>query len=183
MNNIARMLVLVGAALSIGAVPGPTIIPYPGIEAEALIVPASSPVKFRGWDKASGYAQFQGRFVLSGKFHYGCWSACADYEGPVEEEYIDLRIEPDPAMQARLPHWKKRKADILVVLDREERLAQLIAGPRQHAALRSGRIESIEGRTSVVVDNFQTGHRMRQRQLQSPVCFCNENAETRARRV
>ena len=120
------------------------------------MIPGNSPVRFRGWDKY-GYAEFEGRFVLTGTFTYGCWSGCADYDGPVEEADLDVRIVPDPQLAARLPHWKDRNNDMLILIKRGDALATSIASPRQQAALRAGKVEYIRGRTAIVVDDFRTG--------------------------
>ena len=162
MGERCTMTVLTRAAflplffLLVSATVGPTIIPLPGDPDEAVIVPRDSPVKFRGWDKY-GYAEFEGRFTLSGTFTYGCWSNCADDNGPVEESDLDVRIVPDPSIGERLPHWRHRKNDMLILITRSRRLAASIASPRQHAALRSGKLEHLRGQTTIVVEQFETG--------------------------
>ena len=82
MTVLARAALVPLAFLIVSASPGPRKIPLPGHPDEAVIIPPDSPVKFRRWDKY-GYAEFDGRFTLSGTFTYGCWSNCADYKGPV----------------------------------------------------------------------------------------------------
>lgn len=152
----ARAALLPLALLLLSASPGPTIIPLPGHPDEAIVIPRDSPVKFRRWDKY-GYAEFDGRFTLSGAFTYGCWSNCADYNGPVRESDLDVRIAPDASIAARLPRWQHRKNDMLVLIKRSGQLAAMIASPRQHTALRSGKLEYLRGRATIVVDQFQTG--------------------------
>lgn len=152
---LARIASIPLAFLLVSASPADRLIPHPdpGTENEALIIPHDSPVKFRRWDKY-GYAQFDGSFVLTGTFTYGC---VADCEGPVEEEYLRVDVVPDPAMAARLPHWKVRDHDMSIVIVREKRLAKSIASPRQHAALRAGKIQYVRGRVAIAVDDFRTG--------------------------
>jgi hypothetical protein len=152
----ARAALLPVALLLASASPGPRIIPLPGHPDEAIIIPLDSPVKFRRWDKY-GYAEFEGRFTLSGAYTYGCWSNCADYNGPVEESDLDIRIVPDPSIAARLPRWQHRKNDMLILLKKSGHLTALIASPRQHAALRSGKLEYLRGRTTIIVEQLQAG--------------------------
>ena len=156
MTVLARAALLPFAFLMVSASPGPTIIPLPGHPDEALIIPQDSPVKFRRWDKY-GYAEFDGRFTLSGTFTYGCWSNCADYNGPVEESDLDVRILPDPSITARLPRWQHRKEDMLILIIGGRELGASIANQRQHADLRSGKLEYLRGRATIVVEQFQTG--------------------------
>ena len=156
MTGFARSGLLPLAFLMVSASPGPRIIQLPGHPDEAVVIPPDSPVKFLRWDKY-GYAEFAGRFTLSGTFTYGCWSNCADYNGPVQETDLDVRIAPDPSIAARLPYWQHRKNDMLVLITRSRQLALSIASPRQHAALRSGKLEYLRGRATIVVDHFRTG--------------------------
>jgi hypothetical protein len=157
MSLFKRIAMLPVAALIISAVPGPIVVPFPKAANEAVIIPPDSPVKFRGWDRSSGYAQFDGRFVLSGTFTYGCGSTCADYDGPVSDSDLQVQIVPDPKVAAVLPNWKNRHNDMLVLIVDGKSLATAIATPRQHAALRSGKIKDLRGRTAIVVDHFETG--------------------------
>src|SRR5262249_25238819 len=113
-------------------------------------------VRFHRWDKY-GYAEFDGRFTLSGTFTYGCWSNCADYDGPVEERDLDVRLVPDPSIAASLPRWKHRNNDMLILLTQRRPLRPSIASPRQPAAMRSGKLKCLRGRTTIVVEQFQTG--------------------------
>src|SRR5215469_11856922 len=136
MTRPSRLALVPLAFLVVSASPGPVIIPLPRYPDEAVIIPANSPVKFHGWDKY-GYAEFDGRFTLSGTFTYGCWSDCSDYNGPVEESDLDVRIVPDPSIAARLPRWRHRKNDMLILITQSRPLRASIASQRQHAALRS----------------------------------------------
>jgi hypothetical protein len=155
-RGLARAL-LVPLALLIGSAgPAPKIIPHPEAQGEALIVPADSPVHFRRWDKY-GYAQFDGSFVLTGTFEYGCGGNCADYEGPIEEADLQLRVVPDPSVAVSLPNWKIRHSDLLILVTNAKSLVRMFASPRQHAALRAGKIKDLRGRISIVVDHFRAG--------------------------
>lgn len=153
MKQLARIAILALAPLAMSAVPGPTIIAHPKSEGEALIIPAESSLKFAGWDKY-GYAKFKGSFIVTGTFTYGC---AVDCEGPVEDAYIRLDLVPDKAIAARLPHWKLRDNDRMLVISHERNLAHVIATRKQYADIRSGRIQYLQGRVSIVVDDFRTG--------------------------
>lgn len=141
------------ALLLVSAAPTDRVIPHPEVESEALIVPHDSPVKFRRWGKY-GYAQFDGRFVLTGAFTYGCEVDC---DGPVKEADLAFNVVPDPVLAARLPHWKVDTTDMMVRVGREKRLARAVITPQQRAALLSGKLTNIRGRISIIVDDFQTG--------------------------
>ena len=160
-NRAMRLLKIIAASttplLLASAAPSSQIISHPRYANEAVVVPTGSPVRFRDFDKDSGYARFDGSFVLTGKFIYGCGSNCADYEGPVEESDLLVAIEPDPRLVARLPHWKARQQDMLIFITGEQKLARAIATPRQHAALLAGKIPNLNGRIALLVDDFQTG--------------------------
>ncbi|MEO6359345.1 MAG: hypothetical protein ABIO43_02065 [Sphingomicrobium sp.] len=155
-RNLAAFAAPGLALLLAGAAPADRVIPLPEADDEALIIPADSPVKFRGFDKY-GVAHFSGKFVLTGSFTYGCWSSCADYNGPVTEGYLDVRIEADPELAARLPHWKLRKGPMLVLINREQRFARTVATREQHRSLLSGKLGSVQGRAAIIVDDFRTG--------------------------
>lgn len=156
MTALARVALLPLASLMVSASPAPSIIRLPGNPDEAVIIPPDSPVRFRRWDKY-GYAEFEGRFTLTGTFSYGCWSNCADYIGRIQESDLDVRIVPDPSIAARLPRWQHFNNDMIILIIRSQGLTASIADPRHHAALRSGKLEYLRGRTAIVVDQFQTG--------------------------
>jgi len=153
MSPLARIAALPTAALIASAAPAPTVIPHPEIRGEALIVPRDSPVRFRRFDKY-GYAHFDGRFVLSGTFTYGCQVDC---EGPVKEGDLQLNVVPDPALAARLPHWRVDTTDMMISISRGSRFAKTIGTPRQRASLLAGRTPDLRGRIAIVVDDFSTG--------------------------
>ena len=100
---MARGIAIAIALLLAGAAPAERTVPHLG-GGPALVIPAGSPVKFRGFDKDGG-ARFSGRFVLSGTFVYHCEVEC---EPGMTEADLDLGIVPDPGLAARLPHWKDR---------------------------------------------------------------------------
>lgn len=158
--KIRQILASLLAAIASGSA-GPTpaassparIIVHPLYPAEAILVPSGSPVRFRGFDRF-GFAYFDGQFVLPGRFTYACSSDC---EGPLDERFLRFDLIPDAAVAARLPRWRGRHQDMLVVIVRSDRLLRAIVGPRQRAKLRSGKIDEVRGRIALVVDEFNTG--------------------------
>jgi len=147
-----RAAILPLAWLLIGAAPVDRVIPLPGDQDEALVVPAGSPVQFRGFDK-HGVAHFSGRFVLTGSFAYGCRIDC---EGPAKDAFFRFDFVPDPALAARLPHWKVRDHDIRINVSRYSPLVRQIATRRQQADIKAQRIPDIQGRITIMVDQFET---------------------------
>src|ERR1043165_2372059 len=105
MRIAAHLALLSLAPMIIGATSAPTFVPL-GKYGEGLLVPANSPVTFRHFDKYDS-AQFSGKFVLEGVFVLDC-DVC---EPGYKDNEIRLTIIPDPAIAARLPHWKKHDND------------------------------------------------------------------------
>jgi hypothetical protein len=152
-SALTRLAMLSLALLSIGAAPAAKVIPLPGDPDEALIIPAGSSVQFRGFDKY-GRAHFGGRFVLTGSFTYGC---AVDCDGPARDAFFRFDVVPDPNVAARLPHWKVHHNDIKIVVSREAPLVRKITTQRQRADIKSQRIPDIQGRITIMVDEFETG--------------------------
>ena len=144
-STVPMFLMLVSAA------PARQTIAHPEYKQHTLTIPAGSPVRFRNWDKY-GVAHFDGRFTLTGTFTYGCAFDCGE---PPDEAYYQLEIVPDAAIAARLPRWNNQ-GDVSIVILREKRLVASIA-TRQRTALRVGKIPYLTGRTTIVVDDVQTG--------------------------
>lgn len=156
--RIERLALLPLAALIVSASPGPQIIPLPGEDSygEALIIPADSPVKFQRFDQY-GRAHFSGRFALTGKFSWGCEWDCDGSTSVNEAENFDLQLIPDADVAARLPRWKVHDNDIAVSISGASRFTHSITTSLQRADLASGRLEDVEGRVSITVDQFETG--------------------------
>ena len=109
-------------------------------------------MRFRSWHKY-GYAQFDGRFVLTGAYALTLTSPelC---EARRREDCLVMDIEPDRAIAARLPHLKNGRRDMWITIRNERRLIQSIISSRQRVALLAGKTQSVTGRTSIVVDQF-----------------------------
>jgi hypothetical protein len=156
-NHVARFTVMPLAVLLISATSAEQVIPLPDQDAggEALVVPADSPVHFRGWNKYH-YAQFDGRFVLTGTFMYGCEADC-EGGGPYKTSDLELTVVPDPGLKARLPNWKIRHNDMMILISRSRSLQASLGSSVERRRLLAGKLPYIAGRISIVVDHFETG--------------------------
>jgi hypothetical protein len=157
----ALLIALAGFLVSSASAPfdrenavGSQFIPFPNDPEEGLIVPPDSLVWFRGFGGKYGEAQFDGRFVLTGTVIYGC---AIDCEEKPRDRFLRVDVVPDPAVAARLPHWKLRQNDMRIVIDPPERFVRTITTPGQRAALRSGNLADVRWRIAIVVDHFETG--------------------------
>jgi hypothetical protein len=158
MRAVFRVVLLPIAAVLMSAVPPERVILFPGVEGEALILPRNNPVRFSGFYKQGGEyvgARFSGRFVLTGSFTYGCEWDCGE-PGVNEDENYALRIIPDRALAARLPHWKVRNNDIAIFVSKAKPFTHAITTPEQRAALASPTVPNVQGRISIVVDHLET---------------------------
>lgn len=140
------------ALLLLGAAPAPRVIPHPDYPQHRLTIPHDSPVRFRGWDK-DGVAVFDGRFVLSGSWSYGCAFDCGD---PPDDAFYQFELRPDPAIAGRLPRWDS-SGDMSVIITREDRLIRAVVAPALQAALRADQVPYVMGQVAIQVDDFRTG--------------------------
>jgi hypothetical protein len=149
MNSLARIAAISVAALIIGAAPGPTYIPL-GKYDEGLVIPANSPVTFQHFDQYDS-AQFRGRFVLEGVFVLDC-----DYCEPgYKDNEIRVSVVPDPAIAARLPHWKKHDNDIAIIITNAASFMRAVSTPAQRRLLLAGKLNEVRGRAAIVVDQYE----------------------------
>jgi hypothetical protein len=137
------------ALLLLGATPPDKIIPVRAMN-DVVVVPYNSPVRFDYLDK-DHVAHFRGRFVLTGQFRLEC-DFC---EGDGKESDLVIYIVPDPALTARLPHWKIHNDDTRVFLTHETRLVHSIGTRREHLEIAVGTRDDIHGRLDVIVDDFR----------------------------
>jgi hypothetical protein len=151
MRLSARFALLPLTALLIGAAPAQRTIPFPGVSGWSLVVPADSPMTFRGFGE-HGVARFSGRFVLSGSFTYGCNIEC---EGPHQDSNLVLVVQADPEIAALLPRVKNRDGDLTIYVRNGSRAARAVTTPQQRAALRTGQLPYVQGRISMVIDDLE----------------------------
>jgi hypothetical protein len=148
----AALIAVAGSLLLIGAAPADQEIPWPN-SSWVIAVPKDSPVRFKGWHEY-GYAQFDGRFVLTGEYALTVMELC---ERPGTEECLVFDVQPDPVIARRLPHLKDGGDAWITVTDEKKRLVETITSPEQRKALLRGKLDSVTGRTSIVVDQFWVG--------------------------
>jgi hypothetical protein len=147
---VTRLFAALAALLLLGASPANRTIPRPG-GGPALIIPAGSPVKFRGFDE-NGVAHFDGRFLLIGSFTYGCNIDCEEL--PIPRDNLEFNLVPDQQLMKRLPHWQDRGGDMVIYLTRTSRLERALVGQKQLAALLSGKTKDVRGRIAIMVDGY-----------------------------
>ena len=159
MKIVLRVLLAPLALMLAAAAPPSTRIPHPQYPNHVLVIPHDSPVKFKRWEE--GEAIFEGHFVLTGGWSYGCAFDCGD---PPEEAYFQFELNPEPEIAARLPHWTSAGqgedngfGDHSIIIMREQKLVQRVVEPVLAAALRNDNVPYVQGRVSIVVDDFRTG--------------------------
>lgn len=149
MTKLARIAAIPLAALILAAAPAPTYVPL-GKYDEAVVIPAASPVTFHHFDQYDS-ALFSGQFRLEGEFVLDC-----DYCEPgYKDNQIRLSIVPDPAIAARLPHWKKHDNDIAIVITNAGSFIRAVSTPTQRKLLLSGKLDGVRGRAAIVVDRYK----------------------------
>lgn len=142
----AALFVAVGSSVARASPAARTIVLPDG--ADTLIVPADAPVRYRSTEKDWPAVHFTGQFVLTGEFHFSC---NCDEEG---DRTFQLYVVPDPDDLARLPHWRIRASDRSIGILHDRRLVRAVIPARQLALVRSGKLEEVTGRLSVVVKNY-----------------------------
>ena len=151
-RTIAALAASLLLAFSVGAEPGkPTVIKRhvkdhgQVYDLAAVIVPANSPVRYKGAAKASAeIAEFEGRFVLSGKYYYGWDGALGQWR---------TIIEPDKAVPASLPSFEEAGGAREIYLDNPQDFARGVLSKAQFARV-SRRHGSASGRTAIWADGL-----------------------------
>ncbi len=147
----ARLAVLSLMPMIVAAMPAPTFVPL-GKYGEGVLVPPNSPVRFQHFNEYDS-AQFNGRFVLEGVFVLDC-----DFCEPgYKDNQIRLSMIPDPAIAARLPHWKVHDNDLAIVVTNAASFMRSVSTPAQRQLLLSGKLAEVRGRAAILVDHFEAG--------------------------
>ena len=144
------MLISIAATL-IAAAPAHKFIPL-GKYDEGLVIPASSPVKFRRFGPYDR-ARFSGRFIVEGTWVLDC-NFCEPGE---KDNQLHLSLVPDPPMAARLPHWKMHDNDIAIDIVRAQRFISSVSSADERRMLLSGKLDEIRGHAALLVDEFEAG--------------------------
>ena len=148
-GQASRVAALVPALLLFGATPAARVIPFPKTD-DALVIPGDSPVRFQRFGKQDT-AYFTGRFILTGQFRLEC-DFC---EGSGTENDLELYIVPDPALAARLPHWRKYNDDNRIFIKRKGTLVRSLGNRTERLEIAAGKRDDIHGRIAIMVDDFR----------------------------
>jgi hypothetical protein len=149
MKLAACLALLSLTPMVVGATAAPTFIPL-GQYDEGIVIPAGSPVTFQHFDQHDS-AQFSGQFVLEGVFVLDC-----DFCEPgYKDNEIRLSMIPDPAIAARLPHWKKHDNDIALIITNAASFMRAVSTPAQRQLLLSGKLDQVRGRAAIIVDQYE----------------------------
>lgn len=149
MSLASRIAIVPLTALMVGATPAPTYVPL-GQYDEGIIIPADSPVTFKHFGQYDS-AQFSGRFVLEGVFILDCGYCEPGYN----DNQLRLSIVPDPAIAARLPHWKVHDNDIAIVITNAGSFMRSVSTIDQRRLLLAGKLDEVRGRAAIVVDHYE----------------------------
>lgn len=151
MQRIAVALAILLFSVSVPAVCKQISIAFPGDPAvDALIIPSSSPMRFKGFSKEQvPVAEFAGRFVLSGEYHFG-------YLGWEDERPGDLSlyINPDPAVRSALPHWRKRGGPKHIYVSNWKDFARAVLPRDVVKKLKKMTLHSVHGHVAIVADRY-----------------------------
>lgn len=116
-------------------------------DGEALVVPASSPLRLKTFKRDGEVtAQFEGRFTLTGR-----------YEAQGYGEDVFVSFWPDRASARRLPAWRERGPVDVLYLDQGWAFVQAVATPLELEKLRSDEAFRLRGRASIVAEDYWTG--------------------------
>ena len=149
LSKIHAVTVL-SVALLAAAPQSPMRIKAAGVD---LIIPADSPVRLRAISKTDISARFSGRFVLSGRYTYGCTDEC---HKPFAQKDMTLVLSPDAGTVARLPRWEGFRRPHAIEILNASKFAEGAISPRTMHALKYGKALRVSGYTSIVVDDFFT---------------------------
>lgn len=152
MNAVRNMIVAATALLLLAsASAGPTVIKRhhnvggQDIELAAVVIPAGSPVRFKGTDKKyiEG-VEFEGRFLLSGKYHFGWDRSLGQWRAS---------IIPDKDVAARLPSFAEVGGAQEIFLSNPRAFAKGVLSKAEFARAGKKRAQA-SGRTQVWADRL-----------------------------
>lgn len=147
-----RIFGLALGALALAAAPPAAEYPLSDVEGEALVVPASSPVAFTGFEEHRG--RFSGEFVLNGTLVYRCEVDC---DVPIDPRSLTAFVIPDSSLAGTLPYWKTRRSEIRIHFDNGDELADAVIRAAERKALIAGKVADVRKRVSLKVDEFRLG--------------------------
>ena len=144
---LAAMSALGAAAAGHAAKPQVYLLYADYADGEALVVPASSPVRLTSFTREGEVtAKFSGRFTLTGR-----------YEAQGYGEDVFVSFWPDRASAQQLPAWRERGPVDVLYLDQGWAFVQAVATPLELEKLRADENFKLRGRASIVADDYWTG--------------------------
>jgi hypothetical protein len=143
---------VLGLAASADARGGDTRVTSDGM---TLVIPAGSPVRLASSGKDEVLGRFTGRFTITGLYSIEC---AIDYDGGCPLDGLEVYIEPDAKLLARLPRWAMYKGNkpLIELTGAEPFIKARIDAPTL-AAFEAGRIDRKTGYASIVVEDLVTG--------------------------
>ena len=115
-------------------------------------IPKGSPVKFVSLAQY-GVANFQGRFVMSGSYHYGYITNDPSRDATFGQ--LELYFLPDTAIRKILPYWKERGAVREMRFKNEHDFVTTVISTDDLTKLKEKKIFSVTGRAWIVVENYE----------------------------
>jgi len=142
----ATLCCMSGVTLAQSAKPG--VFPlYPGDpDAEAIVIPAGSPVSFDSFppDELSN-AVFRGRFTLSGIY---------ELEAHGDDAFVT--IWPDKKSRNALPYWRERGGPDEIYISNAWAFAQAVVPKDKLQNLKSEKLPSVHGHVTIIADQYET---------------------------
>ena len=141
-RNILLGLIAALALVQAAIAAAPKQIPF---DIDTIIVPASSPLKFKSFDKEAITAHFAGRVVLSGTYRYGMNEEANDWS---------VTLILDPASRGFLPYWKNRPGDGTLWIDNEADFIKAVVPRAAIDSLARKKSGSITGHVSIIAEDY-----------------------------
>lgn len=115
-------------------------------------IPGDSPVRFASLGRY-GVGLFNGRFSVSGTYHYGYLSNSPEADS--EYGVLDLYFVPDKKVAIRLPFWAQRRHVHEMRFKNDADFVKAIISPKAIRELKEKKIFSVSGRATVVVADYR----------------------------
>ena len=119
---------------------------YPeDVAAEAILVPAQSPLGFVSYSREDFVkAVFTGRFTMSGT-----------YEVEVFEDGFWVRMWPDKKSRSVLPSWRQRGGPHEISLSNSSAFAEAVLPEAKLQKLRAGKLSSVRGQVTIRAERYE----------------------------
>jgi hypothetical protein len=118
--------------------------PQDSSDAEGVVIPVNSPVKFKNFDRNEPAAHFEGEFLLTGR-----WEIYSD-----DEHETDPFLVPDPSVAKTLTHWRLRGGPESIGFKNEEKFIAAVVPEQVWSDLKHKKIHQAGGRIAIWVKNY-----------------------------